>query len=225
MSIPIDVADVELDAAQVFLLYSIFAGDAVKTSHAAGVRPEAVLRIAQAEGWDAKLAPIIQLAKSQTPGSLERAINRAVNFSQCHRMRMFLDRVIQRVTNMNANELESYILTSKLDKNGVETAKVLSTRAIADLASAMEKIQAATYMALGDLASDRTKRKEQGTDSDSDCALLHTKIAAAMSAVRSSSTPTAQLFGAQLTLAASIVQEAARGAKEAPASPLDNDDH
>src|SRR5688572_22843964 len=109
-------SEVEFDSAQVFLLYATFAGDAVRTAHAAGLRVVDVVRVARDEGWDTKLAPIIELSRSQRPGDLDRAINRAVNFSQCHRMRLFLERVLSRVSGMNAEELEQYILTSKLDK-------------------------------------------------------------------------------------------------------------
>lgn len=66
---PIDTSDIDFDRAQVFLLYATFAGDIVRTAHAAGVRPVDVLRVADEEGWTAKLAPILELSKSQRPGA------------------------------------------------------------------------------------------------------------------------------------------------------------
>lgn len=224
-----DPSQIELNREQVFLLYATFAGDVVRTAHAAGVRPVDVLKIAEEEGWATKLAPIIELQKSQRPGDVERAINRALNFAQCHRMRLFLEKVLNRVCGMSEEELREYIFTSKdakTNKEGVVTqpgAKVLSTRALADLATALEKVQAMTYQALQDTANDRSRRKEQTSDDGADAGMLHARIAKAMAEVKSSSTPRAMLFDAQLTLAQSQVESAARNAK--PVNPLDNDDH
>lgn len=227
MSLSIDVSDVELDVAQIFQLYCVFCGDVVRVAHVAGIKPVDVLRVASAEGWDEKLGPILELSRSQKPGDWERACSRALNYVQAHKLRMFLERVLSRITSMEAEELESYILTSKLDKNGVETAKVLSTRALADLASAIEKCHVLTYLSLSDTAQDRGKRKEQSSDVDGDCGSLHLRIAQAMSQVKSAeaASPRLALLSAQVTLAASIVQEAAKTAAQAPTSPLDNDDH
>lgn len=225
--IPIDTTEIDFDRAQVFLLFATFAGDVVRTAHAAGCRPVDVLRVADEEGWTAKLAPILELQKSQRPGDVERAINRALNFAQCHRMRLFLERVLHRVCGMKKEELEEYIMTNKTnktDKNGFGT-KVLSTRALADLATALEKTQAMTYQALGDTAQDRGRRKEQSAGDDTNAGELHVRIAAAMSAVKASATPRAQLFDAQLTLAASQVAEAAKTAKAeaTPGNPYNED--
>lgn len=222
---PIDTTEIDFDRAQVFLLYATFAGDVVRTAHAAGCRPVDVLRVADEEGWTAKLAPILELSKSQRPGDVERAINRALNFTQTHRLRLFLERVLSRVTGMSASELEEYILTSKIDKNGVETAKVLSTRSLADLATAIEKCHSMSYLALNDTATDRGRRKEQSTNEDTNAGELHVRIAAAMSAVKASSTPRALLFDAQIALAETLIAEATKTAAAPPASPLDNDDH
>lgn len=218
----IDTTEIDFDRAQVFLLYATFAGDVVRTAHAAGCRPVDVLRVAEDEGWMAKLAPILELSKSQRPGDVERAINRALNFAQCHRMRLFLEKVLSRVCGMNAEELQEYIFTSKTDKNGLETSKVLSTRALADLATALEKTQAMTYQALGDTAQDRGRRKEQSAGEDNNAGELHVRIAAAMSVVKASATPRAQLFDAQLTLAASQVAEATKIA-QSPGNPYNED--
>jgi len=216
-------AEVVLDSAQIFQLFCVFCGDCVKTAAAAGVRPVDVLRVATSEGWTEKLGPILELSKSQKAGDWERACNRAVNYVQAHKLRMFLERVLSRVTGMNAEELQEYVFTSKVDKNGVETAKVLSTRALADLASAVEKCHAMSYLALNDTAQDRGRRKEQATDSEADCSTLHLKIAAAMSQVKaaSASSPRLALLEAQVQLAASVVNEASKMAP--PDNPYDKE--
>jgi hypothetical protein len=218
---PIDTSEIEFDRAQVFLLYATFAGDVVRTAHAAGVRPVDVLRVADQENWTAKLAPILELSKSQQPGSVERAINRALNFTQTHRLRLFLEKVLSRVCGMSEAELKEYVFLDKPDKNG-NSIKSLSTRALADLATAVEKCHAMSYLALNDTAQDRGRRKEQSNAEDTNAGELHVRIAAAMSAVKASSTPRMALLDAQLAVAATLTREAAKDAK--PSNPNDRDD-
>lgn len=229
MSAPLDVSAVELDVASIFQLYCVFCGDVVRVAHVAGIKPVDVLKVASAEGWDEKLGPILELSRSQKPGDWERACSRALNYVQAHKLRTFLERVIHRITGMNSAELDEYIFQSKLDKEGKEVAKVLSTRALADLASAVEKTHAMTYLSLSDTAQDRGKRKEQTADVDGDCGSLHLRIAQAMSQVRDAAkvSPRLALLDAQVTLAASIVQEVAKTAKDdvKAASPYNNEDH
>jgi hypothetical protein len=208
--------EIKIDRANAFLLYATFCGDVVRTGAALGVPATQVLRMADEENWNDQLRAILELKKSARPGDIERAINRALNFVQAHRLRMFLERVIQRVTGMNADEFETYLLSSTTSKG--ETVPKLSTRALADLASALEKAQALTYMALNDTAQERVRRKEE--DSTGNSTEMHLQIAEAMKSVRTSNTPRAALFDAQLSVAQEIVASAT-----VPVSPLDNDNH
>src|SRR5512147_2825458 len=75
-----------------FLVYASFCGDVIRAGHALGLPPSAVLKMADDEGWAAKLAPILELSKTGKPGDIERAMNRAVSFVQAHRMKNFLNR-------------------------------------------------------------------------------------------------------------------------------------
>ncbi len=206
----------DIDREQAFLLYATFAGDIERTSHALNVPAAAVLQMAEQEGWTNKLGPILALKKSSKPGDLERGINRAMNFVQAHRMRLFVQRVITRITGMNEGEFEEYLFVK-----GKDDTRKLTTRALADLASAMEKCQALTYAALNDTAPERAKRKEDGVDSDVSTGDLHAQISAGLAAVRASATPRAQLFDAQLAQAEELSKQARKG----PASPLDDDNH
>jgi hypothetical protein len=217
MSIPLFPQDI--DREQAFMLFTTFAGDCVRTAAALGVSEAAVISIAESEGWLTKLAPIIALKKSTRPGDWDRAINRALNFTQSHRMRLFIQRVITRLTGMNEIEFEQYLFQETKSKSG-ENSKKLTTRAIADLASALEKAQSMTYLALADTAADRTKRKENEGDMDVSASDLHAQIAAGLAAVRATSSPRSQLFEAQLAQANEIVKQAVK-----PPSPLDNDNH
>lgn len=219
MSISIENADgVQLDREQAFLLYATFCGDVEKTAHALNIRAVDVLRVVDEEGWNEKLKSIIELKKSGRPGDIERAINRALNFVMAHKFRLFLERVLFRITGMEAEEFEQYLLTNET-KDG--SFKRLSTRALADLASAMEKAQAMTYMALNDSSPERVKRKQTEDDSTAG-GELHARIAEAMSRVREAKTPRAQLLDAQIAMGNKIVKELP---KSTPPNPLDDDDH
>lgn len=210
----------DIDRPQVFLLYATFCGDVEKTAHAVGLRPIDILRVADEENWNDKLKSIIELKKSNRPGDIERAINRALNYVQANRMRLMVERVLHKLSLMTGEDLEKYIFTDHEPKTGLPYSK-LTTRALADLASALEKAQAMTYLALGDTTQDRNRRKEDDAGEQAG-SQMHEQIAAAMSAVGASTSPRAQLLDAQLKVAQSTAIEARPDPKEHPA---DNDDH
>ena len=97
---PEDAQEVVFDREQAFLLYATFCGDLEKTAHALNVRPVEVLRMVDEEGWNERLKAILELKKSGRPGDIERAINRALNFVMAHKFRLFLERVLFRLTGM-----------------------------------------------------------------------------------------------------------------------------
>src|SRR5690349_6300077 len=124
---------IDFDRAQVFLLYATFCGDVERTALAAGLNAVDILRVADEEGWALKLEPILKLKRSTRPGDFERAMNRALNYVQAHRMRLFLERIVAKVTGMNEAEVQEYLFTDKtMAKDGVLTvSKKLSTRPLA----------------------------------------------------------------------------------------------
>jgi hypothetical protein len=209
-----------MDRQQSFLMYATFCGDVEKTAHALGVRAVDVLKVVEEEGWLDRLRGIIELRKSGKPGDLERAINRSLAFVQGHRMRLIIDRAIQHLTGLSEAEFQEQMLSSvgRPPKDGGAQIVKLSTRALADLASAIEKVSAVCFQALGDTTAERVRRKEEG--SGDSAGELHAKIALAMSRVGQSNTPRAQLFDAQVRTAEQLAKEYA-----VPANPHDNDDH
>lgn len=209
------------DREQAFLLYATFTGDIVRTAHALDVPEIAVLRVADEEGWQNRLGPILTMKKSSRPGDVERAINRAMNFVQAHQFRLFVDRVIRRVSGLDDTEFEDYLMCAHTVKG--EVVRKLSTRALADLASAMEKAQALTYAALNDSAPERAKRATVDDDGAA-ASEMHAKIAAGMSAAGTSGSPRALLFDAQLAKAAAVVQDMEAKDKK-PGNPYDSDEH
>jgi hypothetical protein len=199
----------EIDREQCFLLYACFLGDATKTAHACGLRPTDILKVAEDEGWDSRLKAIIELKKSSKPQDVERAINRAINFTMAHRMRLLVERVLHELAGMTTDQLKQYIFTDHSPKTGVPFSK-LSTRALADLAVALEKAQALSYLALSDTAADRTRRKESADGEGGSAGELHARIAEAMARVKDSNSPRALLLDAQLEVANNTAKEAAK---------------
>lgn len=205
--------EIVFDREQAFQLFAIFAGNVEQTAAALNVRPEVILKAADELGWLEKLAPIIALRKSSRPGDLERALSRAINFVQAHRLRMFIERVINRLAAMGEEEFEDYIFQGSETKTG-ETVRKLTTRALADLSSACEKCHAMTYLALDDTAKSRDSRKEN--DGGEAGGELHAAIAKSMAALRDDKSPRAILLDAQLEQA-----EASIKAVTKPTNPYD----
>lgn len=218
MSFDPEAVDIKFDRPQAFLLYATFCGDVVRTAHALNVRPVDVLKMAEEENWNEQLKTILELKKSTKPGDIERAISRALCYVQAHRMRLFVERILHKLMLMGDAEVEDYIFTKSSAKDGTPV-KALSTRALADLASAMEKSHAMCYLALNDTTQERAKRKESADSADSG-GELHAKIAAAMAKVRGGNSTRAQLFDAQIEVGQTLAKEITR-----PANPNDSDDH
>lgn len=208
----------EFNREQAFQLYAVFCGDVERTAHALGVLPVDIIDIAAKQGWNDKLRAIIALKKSAAPGDVERGVNRALSFVQAHRMRLFIDRLLLKLSMLDNDEIEEYFFTgpeTKLSKKPQQ----FSSRALADLASAIEKVTAVANQALCDTAQDRARRDESTEGGDASGA-LHAQIAAAMAAVGSDKSPAALLFDAQLNCAKQIALVV-----EPKPSPLDNDQH
>lgn len=198
-----------IDRENAFLLYAAFTGDLERTAHALGIRTIDVLNIANEDQWNEKLKGIIDLKKSGKPGDIERAINRALNFVQAHRMRMIIERMIRALATMSDDELKEYLLS-----DGVTTVddqkinyKKLTTRPLADLASAIEKCHAMTYAALNDTTQERVKRESFGKDEVA-AGEMHVQLAKAMQEAARSKSPQAQLLDAQLAIATEVAADA-----------------
>jgi hypothetical protein len=207
--LPSAPASVELDLEQLFLLYAAFCGDLSKTAHSAGMTIAEVDRLAVQHGWPEKIKGLISLNKGQKPGDIERGINRALNFVQAHRCRMFIESVLRAMIadgKKHGEDVLSMFNQIRLNKKGGISGETLSLRPIADLAIALEKVQWMTYQALNDSPQERAKRVEAPKDESSQ-ADVHARIAAALAGMRSTS-PAAQLSDGQQTVAESVVEPA-----------------
>jgi len=212
-----------LDLQQVFLLFANFGGDVIRTAAALSISPAAVLRMADEDGWLARIEPLIKLSKSGRPGDHERGINRAICFVQAHRFRLILERTIKRLTSLTDAELEQFMSEVRLNKEGAVMGSKLNLRALSDMAAALEKAHHMTYAALNDSMPERAKRKQPDEDGDSTTD-IHAKLAAAMSSAGLSRSPRAILFEAQVQQGEAIAERAAKQANAVP-NPNDNDDH
>jgi len=170
------------------------------------------VRLANENGWQQKIEPIIKLKNSNSPGDIERAINRATNFVQAHRMRLILDRMVRRFAMMEEDELLSHCISviRTTHKNGdVSEETRVATRPFADLSSAIEKVHAMTYMALNDTNMERTRRAAAKEDVGASELEIHSSIAAQMSKVTKEgpTTPRGALVEGQAEQAANLIQD------------------
>src|SRR6267142_484118 len=170
----------DLDKDNVFMLYATFCGDRERTAHAMNITSEEVLAMAEQGKWDQKLRGILELMKSGKAGDVERAMNRAVNYVQAHRLRSFLERVLQHIFSRPLEQIEEWMFAFQYIKGNPEPVKKFSTRPLADLAAALEKCHSLTYLALGDSATERRGRSDT-QDVDVSGGEIHARIAAAMS--------------------------------------------
>jgi hypothetical protein len=187
------------DVEQAFQLYAQFCGDVERTAHALGVAPVDVLRAADRLNWNKQLEKILELKKSGRAGDTERGISRAMNFVQAHRMRVVLERLLKRFYDMSDDELFECAFTVKTTtaKDGsVSESRAVNAKPFADLATALEKVQSMTYLALNDTATERAARRDGlGEDDSTSAGQLHAIIAQAMSETTS---PAAQLLQEKL---------------------------
>lgn len=195
-TLPIEARLEELNEENIFMLYAAFCGDVERTAHAANLKPTDIIDLATKHGWNEKLRGIIELKNSGKPGDVERAINRALNFVQAHQYRMFLQRIVKRICGYSQDALDDLIISEKFSKEGLPVSRQLSTRALADLASALEKCHALTYLALNDSTTERRAREDK-PDENVSGSELHAQIARAMSDM----SPGAQLADAQPKIA------------------------
>jgi len=208
--------EVPFDREQAFIMYASFSGDATRTAHALGTSEEIILKIAEESEWTSRLAAVLKLRSCGRPGDVERAINRATNFAQAHRARLFLERLITKIYRMTDAELQEYCFVTEIHRRKdkatgeieEEVDKKISTRPFADLASAMEKIHGLTYLALADTATERKQRAErEEAENGVPTKDIHAAISEAVAAAAGDQGARAQLFQGQLEQVKNLAAE------------------
>jgi len=193
---------IKFDRQAAFLLYAQFCGDAVRTAAALNIKPCDILEVAKDSEWDSQIQPILELKASGRPGDVERALNRAVNFVQAYKLKIFLERILSKLDQMKEEDVEEYIFQTNV-RDGV-VSKKMDTRPLTDLVAAIEKCHALTYMALGDTATERVKRVDNASANLED---IHVKMADAFARIKAGDSRTERLFDARLKLAQSVELE------------------
>jgi hypothetical protein len=135
-----------------FLTYCACSGDPVKTSIAHGVTVAAIEECAEVYEWDKRLASVLSLARSDRPGDMERAVNRAINFVQAQQLRTVIDRCVEYLFGMKTED----VVEGSTPTKGLSAGR-MQWRGMADLATALEKCHAMTYAALGDTMGERAR--------------------------------------------------------------------
>lgn len=165
----------KLDVAQIFLTYMSLVGCVEKVAAALDLDPAIVQGLADEFGWDVKLRRVSLMSKSGKPGDYERAQNRALNFVQAHRLRLVLDKLIAAYSDLTPEE--AVLKSATVDKDRLPHA---SSRYFADLAAAVEKVQALSYAALGDSLKERTERDPNDDSGGMTPNQLHAAVIAAL---------------------------------------------
>lgn len=175
---------VEVDAEQIFLLYATFCGNVDRTAYAAGVEPEQVQELELRLGWRKRCQALIELHDSGHAGDVERAVNRALNFVQAHKFRMFLEKIVRDYVSKTPEELREMLLMEKRDKDGKLTGITVNLKQFSDLAAALEKVHWMTYQALCDAPQDRVKKPQPAAERERSSTDLHAQIAASLAQMR-----------------------------------------
>jgi hypothetical protein len=135
-------------------------GDPEQTSRLTQVGVERIRRWAEADGWNEKISALLSVKKEQGQQMFAIELNRLMNLTQAVRLRGLLDEVLTRLM-CQEEDLADWLSVKSKDACNV-TAKPLL-----DLAKAIQSVQQATYMALGDQAAERIaagKKDKDGKD-------------------------------------------------------------
>lgn len=186
-----------IDRDKAFQTYAAFNGDVARTAHALNVEPLVLLKMVDEGQWSIRLRSIFELRKTGKPADVERGISRTINFVQAHRLRMYLDRVVAWLYNMNDEEMIDFCVKPVLDKEGNSVGKMIVLKPLAELATALEKVHMMCYYSMADSPSERNKR---GIDDNKELSLvdMHAAMAQQMAEIHEDDSPRAKELDAEL---------------------------
>lgn len=202
----LSTGDKLINREQSLLLYVTNGCDVAKTAFSLGIDAVCLQRVVDSEKWDERLGSIREKMKGETPGSVERGINRSLNFVMAHRFRILLERALQVMENWTDSELRDALTSESTSKAG-KTSYRVSTRWAGDFSSALEKMAAMSYAATNDSATERVRRRDEEGSGESKID-IHQRIAQVMSGVAESKSPRHLLLDAQLEVADHVAQKA-----------------
>lgn len=138
---------------QAFLTYLSCQGDLNRASMALLCDPVELGKLAEEHQWALRYERLMQIRADKGVEAMTRELNRTVNYVQAVQARQLVDRILSQWSDPIALENAMTIET----KNGTMT----STKPVAELIKAMETAQKLTYMALGDMITEREASEER----------------------------------------------------------------
>jgi hypothetical protein len=164
----------DVNVSKAFLLFVSTVGDCEKTAETLGLDPAFIRKLAEEEGWYAKIERLTVLNKSGNPKDYAIQANRAMNFILAHQTREVLAKVLDKFKDMSPEEIVDSV--SSISRTGIRT---VSGRFFADFSAALEKCAQLSYTALGDSAGERKDKANEGEDV-MDSGALHAAVISAL---------------------------------------------
>jgi hypothetical protein len=179
------------DRESLFLLYVSHLGNVAATAADAGLDPILVQKFVDKLGWEKLIKPIQDLRSRAEPGDAEKAINRAINFAQAHRLRVVLQRILEYYLSLNTQQLHSAIASGRESRDSF-------LGDLAKLTTLLDKAHSLTYLALGDSPVERRDRTKEATGEQLAVLPLETKLADALAKALGNDSPAAKQLDAEL---------------------------
>lgn len=149
----------DVNVSKAFLLFVSTVGDCELTAEKLGLSPEFIRKLAEEEGWYAKIERLTVLNKSGNPKDYAIQANRAMNFILAHQTREVLSKVLDKFKDMSPEEICDSV--SSVARDG---SRSVSGRFFADFTAALEKCAQLSYSALGDSAGERKDNADKGEE-------------------------------------------------------------
>jgi hypothetical protein len=138
----------QLDVAQIFETFMTSGGDVDKTAAAMNLDRQSIRDLADAEGWNAKIAEWSQLREGDRR-EVQTRTRRTANYIRARRLLNVIDNLTSSLSEKTPKQLIK-LLTKPARPKGKE----FSTRPLTDLVKAAETCQTMMQKAVGDTAAD-----------------------------------------------------------------------
>lgn len=145
---------VEIDPGEAFSLYALHGGNVERVALILGADVADVAGMASRWNWKVKVKDATGDSTDSTEA--QRQLNRGVNFIQAHRLRSFVDSVIQELSDSDAMRAATTIASANGSRRDF--------RVLRDVAEAARTAQELTYRALGDSLDAARNERAKGSE-------------------------------------------------------------
>lgn len=146
--------DLPIEYNQAFLTYLSTQGDIAKAAAFVMCDEAELAKLAREHNWAERYDKLQAIRAEKGVEAMARELNRTVNYVQAVQLRQLLDRVI--IGLGEPGGLEKALMVPAR-----EGGEVFSTKPLEGLAKALETTQRMTYMALGDMITEREASEER----------------------------------------------------------------